>query len=500
MKKFINEHPKLYWMIVVSLAVIVFSIVTAVGCAKLERAEASASVTYKVQFGDGERSFDVPVGQYYAYLFWVDGIGWRNYMFMISEEPFDLYDYEDGTYGISSPSGGTMWKAVSKDGGNTYEYASGSYVWQNMYGIGGPSAENVYSNCDIVTRNTGGRVVYVANPIMPESVYSVDAPYSRFDNFGHDNKLVNGDAKGNALRGLYETHTSLSKWSYGGTLMNTTDDDVSYKVLMDVTVEIPNDTLIDFIAEQYDVDLGWEHEVIKYMPTMVEAWNGYTGTDYTKYQFHVELPCTVDNAGVRWGYEFPYTDTEYFLVQDDNFRVRFQPLNADDNAHWKAILMAFMHIDTVTTCIETTRADSVVYGRLNSVRFERGYEHYYTASVKADKEFVAPDAMDGYIEQELMIAQREHVKDLENRLDEMQNQIDNMQNFEGSFGTDLTGGDLWNGIKSLGSGLIGLTSFLSNIALVIGNLFVFLPYDVRQIAGYFFIATLVVALWKLIKR
>ena len=45
-----------------------------------------------------------------------------------------------------------------------------------------------------------------------------------------------------------------------------------------------------------------------------------------------------------------------------------------------------------------------------------------------------------------------------------------------------------------------LAGFLGNVATALGNVFVFMPYDVRQLVGYFFMASLVVALWKLIKR
>lgn len=501
MKKFINEHPKLYWMIVVILSVVVFAIVTCIGLGKLEKVEAAERVELENMLTEQLRSYRNESKPLYAYLGYVEyenGVE-RPYRCVMLVEGYEETNFCFTTVGSFDMLFATFPAVALNDNGRVV-----SVEQHSLSDRDGASVYDVFyleGNIDFEQCDVPSYIRFVENVSEFPYEYSSDAPYSVFDTFGHDNKLLNGDAKGNVLKGLYITHTAASKWAYGGKLVNTSSDDISYKVLMDVTVEIPNDTLINFIAEQMDVNLGWDHDVIKYMPTLIEAWNGYTGTDYSTYSFHMELPCILDTSGVRWGYNVPFIDTEYFLMSDDNFRQRFQTYNSDDDlTHWKAIVLAFMHIKKVSTVIETTRADSVVYGYINATGFERGYERRYSTTVKIDKDFGTPEFTQSAINQELGVAKNQHIIDMENRLDEMQNQIDEMQNFQGSFGTDLNGSDLWNGIKSLGSGLVGLTSFLSNISLVIGDLFVFLPYDVRQIAGYFFMATLLVALWKLIKR
>lgn len=496
LKNWLVTHERLYWYIVVGLAVLGFGIITAMGCAKLEKANAADTRQYTVTWGNGSKTFEVADGQYYAYLFWISGSGWKNYMFMTSSEPFDLYDYSDGTYGISSPAGGSMWKTVSKDGGVSYEETYSSYTWQNMYGIHKASSCEVYSNCDIVTRNTGGVIVFSANPLVAEAVYTLDAPYINFQKVVVDNKITDYYFNPHVFDSFYETYTKTSSWKYFGKLNNMdAEKDKEYLLECEFLVQLPT---ADYVLGQYeahDLDMHWETNVIKNGADFVHEWNVNKKAPFVEYSFLYTFPLVPDDNG-NFTYQMSFDEMELLIKYfNEDFRNEWN----EYSDYFRSVLLSYIHVECVTASVETTRDDSVVYGKICTNQFGRGiYDTCIEVIPEIDINTATPEEIDKILSDAVENANNQYIKDLEDRLENLENQVSGNTSVQMGFG-NLEGSDLWSGFVGLTQGIGGMAPAVQSLSVLTGSVLAFLPFQMSGIMATTMLAICVIAIVKAIR-
>lgn len=498
MKKFINEHPKMYWMIVGLLAVIVFSIVTAVGCAKLERAEASDKVSpyeaYNIVSEQLVLSGGKPLSDYQHVMLVYSG---SRYNVLYSDDVFrvepDAY-YADYPYAIKKD--GYSFYRVFNDG--TYAIVDSTYlVIQSLDAI-------VWSNLDVVYTGDNTVCHSADSPLKPDVVYSylINAPYAVIDDFENYNVFLEYP------RGEIDMSEFCVNFSLGGQPMNPEN---GYKMDYTLYVWLPS---ADYIRSKYG--LLMEQDFLQNVllnqdcyDADVTEWQKNVGTNGDSVLYKIPLtyefynnPETGESSHYR--IKFDYKDLldnmEYKLGDGEN-DFSFREYYGHSESEWVGWVrkMVFGHaLISRMDAVVYTRIDDVdtYYGRTTTFTFLRNGNFVYSEVNKdALSEDISSDMSDG-----INNALQEGLIQSGDKVDELQQNINNVSGSLGSFDTEFEGVDLWNGIKGFGSGLVGLTGFLGNVATALGSVFVFMPYDVRQLVGYFFMASLVVALWKLIKR
>lgn len=543
-KNWLVTHERLYWYIVVGLAVLGFGIVTSMGMAKLESANAAVDVTAKIGgTTTTKKVYDLWEMDWSYWLTTGDADGGCN----AYDNPEELYKKivkECNYMYVTCPSSSAVYieyyystvpfekNAIT---GTHYSvntpYATCYYIYV-YYGSSGPvvqkvhgrydnkentsvPTDNIYNNknfClgssyDILgdyasdsTYATLAKEIPMGNltyPILPlENVYSAEAPYVKFDSLSVKNDLGYNDGYLYVDLTLYEDFTEASYWKYNGILKDMdASADLKYTAQVDFVVELPTDAYIAELFNSAGVNISKESNIAKYASTAVSKWNNDVAAAKRTIKFMYIFDIVPDDNGC-----FSYTLTfEEILALMKYFNNDLITVFNGYEKDYLALLLSFLHIDRVDCVVHTERADSIVYGAITTNKFERGiYDAGFEVITLADKENTDASTLEQWIQWDLSIQTDEYQKYLEERLDELESQMGGMTSVDGAF-ADLEGSDLWTGFISLVNGLGSLGPSIRSLSALTGAVFAFLPVTITGIMSTTLFAICVIAIIKAIR-
>lgn len=491
MKNWLLVHERLYWYIVIGLAVLAFGIVTAVGCAKVYDANAADITDYHANrdyVGYYETACEYMTSRYGAdfvanrpYRVVVGGWGEQNTLCFVffSEIPMDF-----GNLSVWHEAffPATYCVYVYYDT-NKVEFSNRDCVYCDARSIR-------YTTYDIAYGD--GLVIEATKPV----VYSGDAPYVTFERLDVINKLAQGTAVLGHIDNLYKEYFVSSTWTYNGKLNDMHETDSGYVLNVKFDVELPT---IEYVRELYnefgyDADIG--RIVLRRNKELVDYWNKDLKAESRTFTVEYSMELSPDDDGV-FSYTFTFVEWEYLLrTVSDELVSEFGTYDS----YWRSILLSFMHIKKVTSEVLATRSDSIVYGGYTTDLFERGiYDSCAEAVTGVDKNFVSSDLLEDLINDDLRVAEREHLKELEDKINSLEGQVGSMSSINGAFTGDLNGSDLWSGFVGLVSGLGSIAPAIQSLSLLSGVVFGFLPVQMAGIISTTVFAICVVAIIKALR-
>lgn len=500
MSNFIKKHPVLYWIIVGSIATLVFTLVTLKGCAKLEKAHAASesmslydayqiACEYVVEkYGENTLSsapFRVITsstsGTRYSVHFYSGKSGlmpdssYVDYPFIFADMPMaNIRVNFDGT--VDDAAG---WK-VLVTGAN----------------------DVLWSNYDIVDISTSQVVYFADSELNPDMTFSylINAPYVTYDSYRNYNAFFD------SVKAPIDISEFEVKFSVAGQPMRP---EKGYMLDATLYVWLPTKEYMDakypFLMKNDFLQTALISPSI--YQNDVKAWQSKVGTDGNsklyklKVQYEFGAPNT-DSSGLVFRLNYDYKDL-YDLLEtaygdgenDYSFKDYYVSNEWDD--FYRDFVFAHMYISRMDNVLYTLIDDyDTYYGRVTTFTFVQNGSAVYS---EVSKDFTSSENLESDIQSGVMESLKEGLIESGSKVDELQQQINNASGTLGSFDTEFEGVGLWEGISSVGNGLLGLTGFLGSVASVFGRVFSFLPYDAQQIMGYFFMISLFIALWKLIK-
>lgn len=484
LRNWLKTHERLYWYIVVGLAVLAFGIITAVGCAKLERAEAATAT--------GETSITVT---WHDELQTMDLLDWQYYFIA-----------EGGSHGggacvvysnaplVRSSNG--MMKASDGSKIGTFGMTDKPLIWETYSGLvssisSGDSFTSFRANHDIY--NEDG-TLWLANSVISE-MYSPDAPYTTFQNVVVDNKIRDG-ASLKVFSNFYDDYTKTSTWKYFGRLNNMVPDaDLSYKAETVFLVHIPTADYVEGLFASNDIDIEWEHNVLKYGGSLIHQWNMDKKAPYREYEFTYVIDIVPDSEG-NYTYNFTFADIENLVKYwNPDFLTEFNGYSE----YFRSIMMSFVHVECVTSAVTTTREGQILYGKVTTNQFSRGVYHSCVEVIPdIDINTATPEEIDKIIADAEQEAHDKYIADLENRVEDLENQMGNVGTVNGAFGS-LENTDLWTGFQNLVAGLASFGPAIGSLSSLTGAVFAFLPVTITGIMSTTLFAICVIAIIKAIR-
>lgn len=510
MKNWLMSHERLYWYIVVGLAVLGFGIVTAVGCAKLEKANAAVfnpldlstlpNCTYQ------RYSQHLSSKHYLIVTKRYDSGSFVGYFYLFSSDVPEYYSDDSKGWILKYPygcdiyqldKGGAYWSGSTTNANSTQfeEKYSNQYV-TGYYEIIGSNFPLPTELSQYPQRNVVG---YYLHGLPTE--YSASAPYLSFKQLLVNNKLNKGTVDNDVSGHLYSEYFASSAWMYVGKLNNISEQDLAYTLNVKFEIELPTREYVDGLVNEFGLNYTLDSAILRYNRELLSYWKNDGDADARKFQIEYSFDVTPDEHR-NVSYTLTFAEWEYLL------RASFDELNSEFEAYspsWRAVMLSFMHVKKVTTEVITTRGDFSVYGGYTTNVFERSASFsddfvndcvdVYTG---VDKNFVTSDMLDDMISTDLSKAEKEYMKELENRLDDLQNQIDDMYSVNDAFG-NLEGSNLWVGFQNLAEGLGSLTPAIASLSVVVGSVLAFLPGASIAIISYTFFAICVIAIIKALR-
>lgn len=503
MKKFINEHPKLYFAILLLIAGLVFGIVTGIGCAKIRKAEASSDVI----------TSDVVLNLYNRYLseYGSDSL---------SDKPYYLFVYDKNSNNIKfiptsdsctlkqdSISGVTRLVHASTDlcvyslSQSKYTCLAESFTRFYPDGESGiyfanympTTTESVYSfyaNYQVAPISNA----YLSNsylaPVINDPVYLVNAPYLEYQSVESQSNYVN-DKIHPIDEGFH-----IVNYKVAGQPMTPPD---GYKVLYEYCVYLPTkDYFYQYLRDDLLIDL----DGLNTMQSNIAKWrrNSVGSSDSKLWVFNLDRNIEAEKTNgdavrIRLDYGDVLTELEEFNS------VSLKEYYGFDNDTWGAYgkyIMAHLVVYRVDCIVYTLNTPDIYYGRNVTVHFPPYLEKPIVTEYNGD--YFNPDydydkEVDAKIDQALKDAKEEADKLLE----EYKGMINNQENMFGSFDSEFADVGLWGALRGIGSGFLGLTGFITNFAVLVGGIFSFVPIAFQQYVGYTLLAILLIGLWKTIK-
>ena len=534
MKNWILSHERAYWYLVFGIAIGLFALITGIGLGKLETANAAEvepmavidgvsipdirnadwskyAEHFETEYGYtgniGEKIIRehkycvVVINPYYwpdstpffSYLFTNEPVQYvqnSNYLLLADWNTSVSIEVRNGVVNLIRGYGNNNW-----DG--TY-LGYGTDLIPFVVSSGNMSSQVIASTYDF--RN--GQLSYhnsYQQISYPEKVldleYGNDAPYVKFETLNVVNRIVDGTAESKLFHDVYNDWTKTSYWEYVGFLQNMNHaEDLEYFLEVDFVVELPTDTYINDMAVDAGINLQKEKQMIMHTPSMVSVWNADKRASKNVYKFTYGFSIEPELDGY-FKYRLSFDEIELLLQYfNEDARSRFQTYDAEDDDYWKCILLSYVHVESVSMVVKTTRVDSIVYGKGVINIFERGVEDVCVEiAPDIDYENATEEEIDKIVQDAVDEAYDKYMKDLENRVNELEGQIDGMTSVELGFG-DLEGSDLWSGFGSVSKGLSSLGPSVKEISSLSGSVLSFLPGDFSVIIYFTLFAICVIAL------
>ena len=509
MKNWLVTHERLYWYIVVGLAVLGFGIVTAMGMAKLEKANAAAEITVNAP----EINYDtLPTYQ-------------------------QVVDAVVETFGVSSSEVTAENTVMFTSDGDAYIVFYGADIAKlECYGLANGCNINAKSSVtrisinvvtDTVTTNSfngsfmgiyntrneyqgyvWGAPIYCweRNGTMPiltpvtdyplRASYSLDAPYINFQKVVVDNKITDYYFNPRFFDSFYETYTKASSWKYFGKLNNMdVEKDREYLLECEFLVQLPT---ADYVLGQYeahDIDIEWESNVIKYGADLVHEWNMNKKAPFVEYSFIYNFSLVPDENG-NFTYQMSFDEIELLIKYfNEEFRTEWN----EYSDYFRSVLLSYIHVECVTASVKTTRDDCIVYGKICTNQFTRGiYDTCIEVIPEIDINTATPEEIDKILSDAVENAHNQYIKDLEGRLEDLENQINGNTSVQMGFG-NLEGSDLWTGFVGLTQGIGGMAPAVQSLSALTGSILAFLPLQMSSIMATTMLAICVIAIIKAIR-
>ena len=496
LKDWFVEHECLYWYIVVGIAVFFFALITAMGMAKVERAEAAENNDFQSLFTEefiSCRDENEPLYAYLGLIFFEDGVENPNKSLLLLQgnegEVFvekRTYDYYDSLYFLAYASyqSGEVQKLYN--GCSCSDY-NGSRTFE-IYYLEGNIDFSVYEMYDWVT--------FIDIRPVPVN-YSPDAPYVSFKSLIVDNNL-NEEINATIIEGerLYSDYFSPSYWQIIYNLNNISDLDISYKLNLKFEIQLPT---LDYVRNLYD-SFGYNFDsgrvVLRRNKELIAYWNKDKNADARTIVFEYSMDITPNVYGVI-NYQFTFLEWEYLLRAFDS---TFNSELSVYTAHERAVLLSYLHVSKITTEVVTTRASSVVSGGYTSNVFERGvYSSCVDVYTKVDKNTIDSDDLDDMISSDLDDAEEAYKKELEDRINSLENQIGDLTDIQNGFAGNLDTTNVWTSFTSLIQGLASFAPAIAALSSLAGIVLGFLPLQVAGVIATSVLAICIIAIIKAIK-
>lgn len=544
MKEFINKHPRLYWGIVVTLAILSFAVITCIGFGKLERAEA-ATQTVTANVSGKMQTFDVYDIRDVDWSEWVSsGSTSKRYIepdklaerivsecsYMIvrpySTYGFEYYFYKEPIYHTGDISGQEVL---------TYSRATDYYVQVN-FNDGSPKVVTVYGCYDDKTDTSTDWYIFYTSSNTPYLVgstydfldgctdmdasnvtrnnliypkievtgYDESVPYVVFDSFTNTN-YVHKDWNASITNSEFEL-----KWKFSNPAYVSENP---YRLEQVYYVWLPSpeyvwDYYYSYCADYDDgivVDTKLtEAALTGQISRDVTAWQKKVGTDNTsvlfKYTKKFEYPADMNfSQSVRRRPD--YLDVYFDLEGDDDFDFReyygFDNIAEDVWLEARSLAFGHMYMTRVDNILYECRSDGDYYNGVTTFSF---LIDGTAVDSRVDGDALADENLEESIASGVNQSLLDKIGELGGTVNDLQGQLNNINGTLGSYDIEFDGNSLWGAIRSVGAGFVGMTGFLSAFAGVVGGFFSFLPYDMQQIIGYIVIVSLLVIIWRLFKK
>lgn len=508
LKNWLVTHERLYWYIVVGLAVLGFGIVTALGCAKLEQANAAEEMV-KVAWKGEEVS--VPLGNYPYYLVLKGAGGYGDVLFL---SMYELeYENRSGTVYFcyyDDVGNQTTAKGTCRIYGNKVSGASSlSDTAEDSYGLSFNrtfSVEQVVSNYDVLNSQTG-EVVYSANPFPPAHAYSPDAPYVKFEGVSWSNLYLDGKPLLFHIGTTFDNKTKYSGWGYSGKLSNfDSTGATSYSLNVDYVVELPTWEYVKELCEIKGVPYyGWDTSDSSQM--LRSIWD--SNEDIPKHVYRFTYPVTLedginfDSSDGSFYFSLSFEEIEVLIryFNDTAFQQLMNDIAYEDEAEeLRAHYLSYLHIDEVRIVVHADMVDSSIYGPMTVNVFQRSMKSAPLVKV-VDVDYLAEleGSLDDVVNESVMSGFEEYYKSLEEKIDGLESQLQDIYLVEDGFGGDLESTDLWVSFRSLAEGLAGMAPAVGAIASLSGAVLSFLPLQITGIMSFTLLAICIIAIIKAIR-
>lgn len=495
MKKFINEHPRLYWIIVILIAGLVFGIVTGIGCAKLEKAEASVS------------NLDALINYAYSLNRSVDNIvilqdSEGNYYTMV-EDLRDDEVYLNGNFIVTSynscspilvtPGWWThKWYRITAD--RTSEEVNFSHNVCTGTHFTELGLQFVYSTKPVLAMggtDTDGDGIYFQNVVVRNPVYFANAPFLEFQSVETQSNYANDEI--NPIDEGYH----IVNYKIAGQPMTPPD---GYKVLYEYRVYLPTK---DYFRQFFREDMLPTLESLDSMKSNIPKWrrNSVGSSDSKLWIFNLDRNIDADKTnGDDVRIRLDYADIQTEIEEFNSVSLKeYYGFNDDEWSAYGKYIMAHLVVYRVDCIVYTYNTPDIYYGRNITVHFPPYLDKPIVTEYNGD--YFNPDYdYDKQIDAEIDQALKDAKAEADKLISEYETAIKNQENALGSFDTEFGDAGLWEAVKGVGTGLIGSMAFINKFAVFIGGVFGFLPYDIRQYAGYVIIVILLLGIWKMLKR
>lgn len=490
MKNWLATHERLYWYIVVGLAVLAFGIITALGCAKLEKAEAAVRSDFENMLTEQLRYYrneDKPMYAYLGYEFWEDGAespyktlllieGYSSTVFFRTQS--GSFDIVFGYFPCAAINDNGSVSSVNgdisiNDGAGTRTY--------KMYYLEGNIDFSVYDFPDWVTFD-------VPASYSPDAPYFSDVTYSNVNLF-----LIDGN-----------TDFDESTFRFVFDIVGDGREYIKRTAKMSGYVYLPSKEFIDKAVEYYlggrdTLDAYYSIYSCKEYPNWLKSIDLGDGSTYKKWAIKFDVDCG-NNLDLRLSHEQIYQ-----LIEECNGIDLREYYGIDDTAYVDDILKGYMWVHRMDGYIITTYADSAQYGNLTSFVMSTYLNEPVIVVGNSDPlfvgpsvDFVGPMLPDADVQQSINQAYKDALEDAQKEQEELNNSMNGIYDTDGAFG-DLQGSDLWTSFRSLADGLAGMAPSVRAIASLSGAVLAFMPIQMTGIMTFTLVSLCIIAIVKAIR-
>lgn len=459
-------------------------IITFIGLGKVHSASAATLETsVTIPWGDSEVTIEL--GDYDYYLIVYDASGTEGYADVIlSESPAVVNEGLDIVvfgYGCRFSKESYSTEPVEQKNTNGLQIGYRGR-WSSLR-----------SNYDVLKDGTT-EVYSPSNPFIKPNVFSMEAPYFRFDSLYIRNRVYNGET-GLGLKKdeIYTELTAESVWTYNGIVENLDAyPNAEYYIDLNFTLHLPT---IDWLNQKYTDTTESAIEYVKWTIDIIDEW--YLDASVPKYSYNISMPIPIEpTADGHFSFTFTFNELLTYIryyYPDAKELINSLPVST------QGVFISYVCVESLRGSVVTKTGSQNIYGRFTHNEFVRGdiktclevipNENYYDMS---------EDEFDQYFDDIYKEAHGDYLIQLQDRIDDLQNQIDSMQSIDGAFG-DLGASDLWSGFVGTVKGISQMAVSVGALSLAIGSVFSFLPMQIGAYMGFTLLAILVIAIIKAIR-
>lgn len=333
-----------------------------------------------------------------------------------------------------------------------------------------------------------------ARPLPTE--YSPEAPYVKFDSLEVYAPLATTPYNLKVFNDVPVEYADYTNWywQYNGYIENFMGiDSKKYTLNMLFTCQFPT---YEFIYAFWD-DCVDQRTLLKKTPVSVDEWLS-KNLEYETYQFQYNFVLDVKEDGT-FALKIPYSAIHALLVYEYHDLLSLYGSCTEEDIDFCDVMMSYLYVSDITMNLHTTDANAIYYGRTILNHFSKGvYDVAVVSEVVIDFATSTPEEQDKAISDALQKGYEEAIKESEERIKKLEQELENATSL-GTYDSMYEGQDLWQAVKSAGSGILSLLSTLTFIPRALGSIFVFFPGEWQDIMGYVMMLVIFFALWRAFK-